>query len=168
MEKFREEIVFMNEAPTRPLHLHKSVRPILSEDGELDFVGVEETIEEFDIELEEVPIEEPKSLPSPTPIFTIAPRNEAPQQKVIRGVAPSCIRLDILPSVREEIELVLTRCIGEYRRLWWATEDRQDAERIIRERQRREFENLEQEKREKEEQSDWNFLYSTNPEDFEI
>lgn len=157
MEKYRE-IVRMNEAPTRPLHLHRTVRPVLNEDGELDFVGVED----IDAAEARVLAEYQPSLPPKVPQGQIVARKE------IRGTPAHAIRSNIQPILRDSIELSLTRMIAEYRRMWWGDEDRADAERIVSARREQEMAEAQSRQQEKEDQTDWDFLYSTNEEDFEI
>jgi hypothetical protein len=161
MDKFRE-IVRMNEAPTRPLHLHRLVRPVLNEDGELDFVGVEDvaaTDDEAKVLSEYLPSDRARRM--------IARRCDVSRPREIRGVAPSDIRLGVRSEVSDAISLSLTRMIAEYRLMYWGDEDRKDAERTIFER--REQEMLERSDRQKsrEEKGEWDFLYS-NEEDYEI
>lgn len=135
MEQYRE-IVRMNEAPTRPLHLHKVVRPVLNEDGELDFVGVED------------------------------PRKNV---RNIRGTPASAIlNLGLRPEVSDQIELALIHMIAEYRRTWWADEDRKDAARRLEAQQEQENEDTQSRQRKREAQAEWDFLYGDETEGYEI
>lgn len=164
-----QTIVRMNEAPARPLHLHRIVRPVLNEDGELDFVGVDEHAEQLEAIANELTQAEKKMLaeyqPSPLPVVQV---KSVVSRKEIRGTPAHLIRRSVLPQLfRDQIELSLTRMITEYRTLWWRDEDRKDAERLIKAHREQALAETQSRQQEKEDQSNWDFLYS-NEEDFEI
>lgn len=159
MDKIKA-IVRMNEAPTRPLHLHRIVRPVLNEDGELDFVGVEDI---DDAEAKVLAEYQPRLAPK-------VPTGEIALRKEIRGTPAHAIRSGstLLPQLRDQIELAFTRMVADYRRMYWADEDRKDAERLIEARRAQQLEDTQVRQQEKEDQNDWDFLYNDGLEDFEI
>lgn len=168
MDKIKA-IVRMNEAPTRPLHLHRIVRPVLSEDGELDFVGVGDADEDMDLTAEEA-----KVLAEFKPRLALDHTQGmiAPYSKDVRNIrgtpASAILNLPIRSDVRDQIELALIHMIAEYRRTWWADEDRKDAARRLEAQQEQENEDTQSRQRKREAQAEWSFLYGDESEGYEI